>query len=142
MRGLWVIIGVTVAALSGAIVLWTSAPALQIFAVDPHGFRAAYLIRADGVEPQVHLIVTSGEMDNQGTEGIPHFVEHLAWLNSVGTAQSWQDRDTNAFTSQTQTEYLVAASDPFMAVTTLAPVLAPLPADTYFMRSERNVILR
>ena len=142
MRGTWVVIGVAVAALIGGLALWTPSAAPQVIALDPNGFRATYLIPAEGAQPQVHLIVTSGEMDNQGTEGIPHFVEHLAWLNSVGAAQSWQDRHTNAFTSQTQTEYLVAASDPFMAVSTLAPVLAPLPAVTDFMRSERNVILR
>lgn len=114
----------------------------QLISLQDTGFRAAYLIPADGVEPQVHLIVTSGEMDNQGTAGIPHYVEHLAWLNSVGAKTSWQDRDTNAFTLPEQTEYFVASADPAKAVATLAMVLAPLPADTEFMRSERNVILR
>lgn len=125
-----------------AMVWFDKPPARQIISLDPNGFRAAYLIPATGVDSQVHLIVTSGEMDNQGTEGIPHFVEHLAWLNSVGANTAWQDRDTNAYTTPEQTEYFVASSDPFKAVATLASVLAPLPADTDFMRSERQVILR
>ncbi len=97
-------------------------PTQQIISLDPQGFRAAYLIPATGGDPQVHLIVTSGEMDNQGTEGIPHFAEHLAWLNSVGANTAWQDRDTNAYTTPEQTEYFVASSDPFKAVATLASV--------------------
>lgn len=116
-------------------------PAPQIISLQNTGFRAAYLIPETGLDPQVHLIITSGEMDNKGTAGIAHYVEHLAWMNSVG-ATDWQDRDSNAFTTPEQTEYFIASPDPQKAVATLASVLSPLPPDNEMMRSERQVILR
>lgn len=109
-----------------------------------HSLRAAYLVPTEKDQIWLHLIVQAGERDNTGTEGIPHYVEHLAWMNAMGQTTGVNQRHSNAFTSALATAYVLnlPPDQAGPGLQSLAKVLAPLPPDNDFMRSERNIVLR
>jgi predicted Zn-dependent peptidase len=116
----------------------------DFYVLQDHSLRAAYFVPSQSDQVVLHLIVQSGEMDNLGTQGIPHFVEHLAWANAMGGANGMENRHTNAFTSAMGTDYVLSlpADQAPKGLATLAKVLNPLPPDNDFMRSERDIVMR
>lgn len=131
-------------ALLVAVSLYFTWPQRSIYTLDPHGLRAAYLVPTSAPDVTFSLIVQSGEMDNKGTPGIAHYAEHLAWLAAIGTQKADTPRHSNAYTSAEATEYFISApaDAPEKALAMLSGVLNPLPPDTEFMRSERDIIRR
>ena len=136
-------LGIAVILIGVAVFLWRNDPP-ELIALNPSGFRAVYLIPTKSDRVQILLTVQSGEIDNQGTPGLPHFVEHLAWYNSVGADRALIDRHSNAFTSAQATQYFLSVDidQAAGAISTLSKVFAPLGPDTDFMRSERDIVMR
>ena len=108
-------------------------------------FKAAYLVpKPNEKQVTIHVLVQSGENDNPGTEGLAHYVEHLAWQSALGASVGLLDRHSNASTTSMTTDYFLQgpASDLNSMFDTLTKVLAPLTVDQKFAEDERNIILR
>ena len=53
-----------------------------VFTIQHPNFQHIYLITdRDARSFEARLIFQAGELDNPYTEGLAHYVEHLAWLN-------------------------------------------------------------
>ena len=108
-------------------------------------FHGVWLIRdPDAQRITAHLVVHAGEADNPGTEGLAHYVEHLAWLNTGAQDQSNYDSHSNAWTSAIATGYWLNSSAENLEeiLHKLMLVLSPLVVDEQIMLEERNIILR
>lgn len=116
----------------------------DIYPLTGNSLREAYFVPTTAAQTRIHLIVQAGERDNYGTEGIAHYVEHLAWLNAIGANKALTNRHTNAFTNALATEYVlsVPVENTEAAMKTLAKVFQPFSIDENFMLSERDIILR
>lgn len=105
--------------------------------------QAAYLIAdQDATKVTARLIIPFGEMDNPYTQGLLHFVEHLAWLNSMGQNNSDFGRDTNASTTIANLTYWVAVDAPTLTknLRTLNKVFEPITLENDFMLEERSIV--
>jgi len=113
--------------------------------IDSDVFQAVYLIPSD-VEDEiiVHFIIQSGEADNHYTEGLAHYVEHLAWLNVFQSSGLDSDRHSNASTMVLSTSYFISTPrDKFQAsLGYIGGVFAPITLDDAFMREERGIVQR
>lgn len=143
LRGLYLAIlgGFTLALGIAAFIFW---PDRALYTLDPHGLRAAYFVPTSATHVMLEVIVQSGEMDNTGTQGIPHYADHLAWLAAIGANNRLTGRQTEAFTTPAATSYVIAVpvEKADQALRTLAGVLAPLPPENAFMRRERDIVMR
>ncbi|WP_404400438.1 M16 family metallopeptidase [Pelagibacterium halotolerans] len=115
-----------------------------MYALDPGPLAGAWLVtdpRADRVE--VDLIILSGEADNPGTEGLAHYVEHLAWLNATDPTRGDFAVHSNASTTSIDTAYWLEGPTGELdeMVATLAGVLEPFSLDEPFMIEERDIVL-
>ena len=114
--------------------------------VEAPGLAGVYVVRPSGYDERVHLhlIVLSGEADNRGTEGIAHYVEHLAWFNAHGAVDPEFVRHTNATAKLRSTSYWMSGQTPeFRALADgILRVLDPFELDEQFMLEERDIILR
>jgi predicted Zn-dependent peptidase len=125
-----------------AVAHWLRAPP-QIIALNPHGFGAAYLIPADRTQVHITAIVPFSEMDNQGTLGLAHYTEHLAWLGAFGDAPA-ANRHTNAYTTIDHIAYLAQSpsGEVHGAIARLAAVAAPITLAPDFAAEEAQIIAR
>jgi predicted Zn-dependent peptidase len=120
--------------------------AQDIVSLERNALAGAWLVpdsRSDRVS--LHLLVLSGEADNDATEGLAHYVEHLAWLNAMGNeTRGAFERHSNASTSHRLTRYWVAgdAANIDRLAASLARVFQPFSLDEAFMLQERDIILR
>ena len=90
------------------------------------------------------MIFQTGELGNPYTEGLAHYVEHLAWLN-VTQSQNFQAlRHSNAGTNLTSTTYVTHSSETRLnkELQRLVEVSAPFTLAKSFMLEERDIILR
>ena len=108
-------------------------------------FQQIYLITdRDARSFEARLIFQAGELDNPYTEGLAHYVEHLAWLN-VTHSQNFQAlRHSNAGTNLTSTTYVTHSSETRLnkELQRLVEVSAPFTLAKSFMLEERDIILR
>jgi predicted Zn-dependent peptidase len=111
--------------------------------LNPHGFAAAYLVPSDEAQTTITAYVPYSEMDNTGTLGLAHYVEHLAWENAFGAAPD-MDRHSNAYTTTDHIAYFVSVprEDLVQNVQTLAKIAQPLNVDAEFARQEIGIIAR
>jgi len=108
-------------------------------------FKAAYLVpKPNEKQVTIHILVQSGENENPGTEGLAHYVEHLAWQSALGPSKGLLDRHSNASTTGMTTDYFLQGppSDIESLFGTLMKALGPLTVDQKFAEDERNIILR
>ena len=108
-------------------------------------FQHIYLItERDARSFEARLIFQTGELGNPYTEGLAHYVEHLAWLN-VTHSQNFQAlRHSNAGTNSTSTTYVTHSSETVLnkELQRLVEVSAPFNLAKSFMLEERDIILR
>ena len=108
-------------------------------------FQHIYLItERDARSFEARLIFQTGELGNPYTEGLAHYVEHLAWLN-VTHSQNFQAlRHSNAWTNLTSTTYVTHSSETRLnkELQRLVEVSAPFNLAKSFMLEERDIILR
>ena len=108
-------------------------------------FQHIYLItERDARSFEARLIFQTGELGNPYTEGLAHYVEHLAWLN-VTQSQNFQAlRHSNAGTNLTSTTYVTQNSETRLnkELQHLIKVSAPFTLAKSFMLEERDIILR
>ncbi len=109
--------------------------------IDTDAFANAYFIY-DQNRPtlRAYLIFNQGELHNSGAEGLAHYVEHLAWLNTLNKPGS--SRHTNAWTNLFSTGYWVEfdETDHKSQLESLLHVVDPWTIDERFMLEERAVI--
>jgi len=115
--------------------------------IEAPGLAGAYVVRPsvdDHDEVHLNLIVLAGEADNRGTEGIAHYVEHLAWLNATGRMDRDFVRHSNAWTRAHSTTYRMSgrASDFAELAQNMLRVFEPFELEQRFMLEERDIILR
>lgn len=121
------------------------ASAQEVVPLERYGLAGAWLVPDTRMDrATVYLAVLAGEADNHSTEGLAHYVEHLAWLNAVGQDSSGFEQHSNATTSLTLTRYWLSGPTGDLAemTETLAGVFAPFSLDEEFMLEERDVVLR
>lgn len=113
--------------------------------IDATGFRATYLVAdPDATEATAHLIVQAGEMDNNGPEGLAHYLEHLAWIDAFQGGAQGADRHANAWTNVQATVYWEAfgPSELGRAIGRLRRVLDTPDLDANFALQERDIVQR
>ncbi len=104
-------------------------------------FASAYVIPdSHRTTLLAYLVFNEGEFHNLGTEGLAHYVEHLAWLNAINTQGT--SRHTNAWTNLYSTGYWLKfdKADIEHQLASLMSVVDPLSLDTEFMLEERAII--
>ncbi|MGS2744514.1 M16 family metallopeptidase [Halomonas sp. LS-001] len=76
--------------------------------------------------------------------GLAHYVEHLAWLNTVGAKQRSADRHTNAWTNRYAAGYWLSGKPDELddILQTLSGLFEPLEIPAEFAAEEREIILR
>lgn len=91
----------------------------------------------------VTLIYPYGEAHNPYTEGLAHYLEHLAWAN-MGDAHSGGRRHSNALTSLHCTAYWMSRPPAQLgeALANLAKTAAPLGVSDAYALQERDIVLR
>ena len=93
----------------------------------------------------VQLIISAGEADASGPEGIAHFVEHLALFQSIGDLRTSPIHHlSNGYTRSDMTTYVAAGRPEHLGklLIQLAKVLRAPQQSQELMRRERNVVLR
>jgi len=116
-----------------------------VFTIQHPNFQHIYLFTdRDARSFEARLIFQAGELDNPYTEGLAHYVEHLALLN-VTNSQNFQAlRHSNAWTNLTSTTYVTHSSETRSneELQRLVEVSAPFTLAKSFMLEEREIILR
>lgn len=108
-------------------------------------FAKTVLIQDTGHEDVfLYLIFPKGEAANPFTEGLAHYVEHLAWLSAFGAAEGEVKRHANAWTNSFTTGYWQKAppGEVARALQRLMSVADPLDVAPDFARQERSIVLR
>jgi len=93
----------------------------------------------------VQLIISAGEADASGSEGIAHYVEHLALFQSIGDLKASPIHHlSNGYTRPDVTTYVAAGRPEHLGklLDQLAKVLRAPQQSHEIMRRERNVVLR
>ncbi len=122
-----------------------SAHAQQLSRLQSVDLNAAYLIQdPDQKIISATLVILSGEMDNPYAQGLAHYLEHLAWLNTLDKVSPDYDRESNAWANKFVTGYWLAGPIEKLPVNLmqLFKVFDPLHGDPAFMADERKIILR
>ena len=105
-----------------------------------------YVVRPVKSNDAIHLrlMVQVGEADNRGTEGMAHYVEHLAWLSVHQAAERGVDRHSNARVTARSTSYGISGKlkDFPELVERILRVLEPFVLEEEFMLNERDIIQR
>jgi predicted Zn-dependent peptidase len=110
-----------------------------------HGLKSAYYIyHPDLDRMSVQLIIDKGEAENPFTEGMAHFVEHLAWLNALGLKHGAPSRHANASTTHHATTYWLSGPHGEFGevLEKLHRVFLPFELEQKFMEDERKIIMR
>lgn len=99
-----------------------------------------YIQRTKSQEVQVHVIVGHGNPSS----GLAHYVEHLAWLNTVGAKQRSADRHSNAWTNAYAAGYWLSGNPDELSdiLQTLSGLFGTLEIPAEFATEEREIILR
>jgi len=108
-------------------------------------FQHIYLITdLDARSFKARLIFQSGELDKPYTEGLAHYVEHLAWLNVTQSKNFEALRHSNAWTNLTSKTHVTHSSEMWLTkeLHRLIEVSAPFTLAERFMLEERDIILR
>ncbi len=132
-----------VAGFSAFMFQFREAPVVESLPDSP--FAATWLVRTpDTDRVTAHLIIQSGEADRTGPPGLMHYVEHLAWMNAIGSESRPEGRDTNAWAASLATGYWLSGdrSDLAELISTLTRVLDPIDLPRDFMEEERDILLR
>ena len=107
-------------------------------------FRAAYLIPdPDASFTKMEIVLQAGEVDNDGPEGLAHYVEHLAWLSGLETG-SKLPRHSNAWTNLFATGYFVRGrkTDLKANLERLMKAFEPFTRTRQFMIEEIGIVER
>lgn len=113
--------------------------------IDHPEFKNVYVIYdPEAWDFHVALAYHRGEADNPYTDGLAHYVEHLAWLNVFEGSGAEASRHSNAWTSATTTLYWQQVDYPDLveAVQRLVRTAEPLTLSADFMREEIGIIQR
>lgn len=96
--------------------------------------------RTDATSVTAYLIWPNPNAD----AGLAHYVEHLAWLNAVGSQERGVGRHSNAWTSDYAIGYWLSgpSDDLQIVLERLLKVATPLTLDASFASEERDVVMR
>lgn len=107
-------------------------------------FREVYVTdRDDQSTVDVALCYPYGESHNPYSEGLAHYLEHLAWQNLQGK-ETDGGRHSNALTSAHATAYWLSRGPDQLqdTITRLSATAAPLTVSDVFARQERDIVER
>ena len=107
--------------------------------------RAVFFVPdAEAANTEIHFVVQSGEAENRFSEGLAHYLEHLAWLNTQDGQPGDYERHSNAWTTHFATGYWLSGAREDFAdnVARLAGIFRFLDLDPDFMQEERDIIQR
>jgi predicted Zn-dependent peptidase len=95
-------------------------------------------------EIQVHVIIRLSPAAKSAPEGLPHYVEHLAWLNSIGAKMRLADRHTNAWTTNQAIGYWLSGPKDGLdnMLQSISGVFKPITLPGKFAEEERGIIQR
>jgi predicted Zn-dependent peptidase len=122
----------------------TASGDVGIFRIPADRFQALYLVTDDRASTaEIHFVVQSGEADQDESEGLAHYVEHLAWLNVLEVERGFQTHNSNAWTSHLATGYWVAGpnADFSRLLHSLLRIFEPIRLDTELLLGERGILL-
>ena len=108
-------------------------------------FQHIYLITdLDARSFKARLIFQNCELDKPYTEGLAHYVDHLAWLNVTQSKNFEALRHSNAWTNLTSKTHVTHSSEMWLTkeLHRLIEVSAPFTLAERFMLEERDIILR
>ena len=111
--------------------------------LDPGELAGAFVITdPNRSNVEIQLLIQSGEGDQTGVEGLPHYLEHLAWLSVAEEFPLAKAAGSNAFTSQWITGYqtTVPADRLALGLETLMAVFDTPSLDDAFMAEEIGII--
>lgn len=99
-----------------------------------------YVQSTDSSEVQTHVIIRHGSPSS----GLAHYVEHLAWLNTVGAKQRSANRHSNAWTNPYAVGYWLSGNPDELSdiLQTLSGLFDLLEIPAEFAAEEREIILR
>lgn len=99
-----------------------------------------YVQSTDAREVKALVIIRHGNPSS----GLTHYVEHLAWLNTVGAKQRSADRHSNAWTNPYAVGYWLSGNPDELSdiLQTLSGLFEPLEIPAEFAAEEREIILR
>ena len=115
-----------------------------ISAIQHPNFQHIYLITdRDARSFEARLIFQTGELDNPYTEGLAHYVGHLAMLNVTQSKNFETLHHSNAWTNLTNTTYVTHSSQMRLTKELQHPieVSAPFTWAEGFLLEERDIIL-
>lgn len=93
---------------------------------------------------QLHgtLVLHRGEADMTGPEGLAHYIEHLVTWNALPNRKATDQRDFNAYTETTNTNYYMNGENQDEVMSYLAGVFSPIKLDEKFMKEEAGIVKR
>ncbi|XGA81654.1 insulinase family protein [Halomonas sp. CH40] len=99
-----------------------------------------YTQRTESQKVQAHVIIRH----ENPASGLAHYVEHLAWLNTVGAKQRSADRHSNAWTNPYAVGYWLSGNPDELSdiLQTLSGLFEPLEIPAEFAEEERDIVLR
>ncbi|MDG1431349.1 MAG: insulinase family protein [Paracoccaceae bacterium] len=142
-------VGLTIFYFKGAPITQSPPPAVSkgIETIESDVFGQVYFIHdSDTGVVKTTLSFPSGEARNPYSEGMAHYVEHLAWASAFTEASGAKNhaRHSNASTTEFSTNYWMKSSSRNLrsTVETLISVADPLTVSPQFAAEERDIILR
>ncbi|MFC7369321.1 M16 family metallopeptidase [Vreelandella zhaodongensis] len=99
-----------------------------------------YVQSAEASEVYAHVVFGHRSL----ASGLAHYVEHLAWLNTVGAKQRSANRHSNAWTNPYAVGYWLSGKPDELddLLQTLSGLFEPLEVPAKFAAEEREIILR
>lgn len=110
------------------------------------GLAGAYVFTHEELDRvDAYLLIKSGGFDEDGPEGLGHYLEHLVWLNTIGADRSESTaRDDGAWINGGMTGYSMEGTpdglDSYLE--TLSKAFEPPALEDAFMLEERDIVLR
>ena len=120
-------------------------PASKGYVTVSSPFKAAYLISdPTKTEIQIHIVLPLSAAAQSSAEGLPHYVEHLAWLNSVGAKMRLADRHSNAWTNKDTIGYWLAGQKDGLSemLRSLIGIFKPISLSVKFADEEKKIVQR
>lgn len=99
-----------------------------------------YVLSTEAREVYAHVIIGHGNPE----PGVAHYVEHIAWLNTIGAKARSADRHSNAWTNPYAVGYWLSGQPDELdeILQTLSGLFEPLEVPVAFANEERDIILR
>jgi len=113
--------------------------------IESSTFRSVYAIHdVNERDIVLYLVFPFGEADSNFSEGLAHYVEHLAWLSAFSDENDQSSMHSNAWTNLYTTGYWLRASEHDLhgSLKKLTSVADPFDVEDEFGIEERDIVQR